>query len=277
VSHSDGDLSGRVQADPTASEAPIDRGTEADGSERPKPPLLPSAVASLVASLLVCPLPLIGGIAGIALGSHAQKKINASRGAYRGQELAVAGIVVGVMQVLFICVGLATALMVYSAKEQIARVLEGPEPTIVGEVTHVVLPSSHPLVAELARQQVLAHKNNQDLLVFVVTDTCVPCRTVIAALPEPEMQAALRGTRWVEVSANEYTPELKSLGVPLERVPGFVLLDRNLRTRDYIHGGEWEAYRPDRMAPVLSDFVEEEYRQRRDPWPGRPREDETAL
>ncbi len=239
--------------------------------------MLPSAVASLIASLLVCPLPLIGGVVGVALGTHAQKRIKASHGALRGQELAIAGTVVGVMHVLFISVGLATGLMVYSAKEQFARVLEGPPPIKVGEVTRVVLPPRHPLVPELARQQVLARKHDQDLLVFVVTDSCKPCRTVIAALKNPEMQNALRGTRWVEVSANEYSPELASIGVPLERVPGFVLLDRNLRARDYIHGGEWDEYRPERMAPVLSDYVEEEYFDRHDPWPGRPREDETAL
>ncbi len=267
MSHDDGSLGGQVPPPLT----PIKRDAE------PAPRMLPSAVASLIASLLVCPIPMIGGIVGIALGAHAQKRIKASHGALRGQELAIAGVVVGVMHVLFIAVGLATGLMVYSAKEQIARVLEGPEPIRVGEVTRVILPPHQPLVTELARQQLLARKHNQDLLVFVVTDSCRPCRTVVASLGDPQMQNALAGTRWIEVSANEYSPELESMGVPLERVPGFVLLDRNLRARDYIHGGEWDEYRPDRMAPVLSDFVEEEYYERHDPWPGRPREDETAL
>ena len=270
-----GDVEGQVSTDQTPPQPAIQAPNLSPAQGPPR--IARSAVGSLIASLLICPLPLIGGVAGVALGAHAQKRIEASHGSLRGQELAVAGIVIGVMHVIFISIGLATGLIVYSAQEQITRVIEGPEPIRVGAVTRVVLPPRHPLLAELARQQHLARKQDEDLLVFVVTDACKPCRTVTAALPDPEMQSALRGTRWVEISANEYTPELEAMGVPLERVPGFVLLDRNLHTRDYMHGGEWDEYRPERMAPVLSDFVEEEYRDRRDPWPGRPRDDETAL
>jgi hypothetical protein len=83
--------------------------------------------------------------------------------------------------------------------------------------------------------------------------------------------------RIVRVDQNEFAVELRHLSIPTDKIPGFSLLGDDNRPLDYVHGGEWDEDVPRNIAPVLEKFVHGTYADRREPWRGGHREDETAL
>lgn len=72
------------------------------GAASPSAPVSPLAIASLITALLCC------GPVGVVLGVLALQQIDASHAALRGRELAIAGIVIGVISS---CSGLGIGLL----------------------------------------------------------------------------------------------------------------------------------------------------------------------
>jgi hypothetical protein len=91
------------------------------------------------------------------------------------------------------------------------------------------------------------------------------------------MQTALGNVRLVRADAASFPVELQRLGVPIDSVPGFTLLDSQARAHDHIHGGEWDADIPANIAPVLGKFVKRAFSGRRHPWSRPLRDGETTL
>jgi len=91
------------------------------------------------------------------------------------------------------------------------------------------------------------------------------------------MQSALQKVRLVRLNVRDFSIQLKHLNVPVEKIPGFALLGSDLGPSDYVHGGEWDADIARNIAPVLGKFVRGEYKNRRHPWRGGARDDETPL
>jgi hypothetical protein len=126
-------------------------------------------------------------------------------------------------------------------------------------------------------QRALADSEHQKLVLWVTAVDCAPCNGVSVALGTRRLQEALAGVRLLRVDAADFRSELVKLGVPVEVMPGFALIDRAGAPADYVNGGEWDADVPENIAPVLGGFVRGTYRARRNPWAGAPRGDETAL
>ncbi len=91
------------------------------------------------------------------------------------------------------------------------------------------------------------------------------------------MQHALAKVRLVRADAASFPGELQRLGVPIESVPGFTLLDTHAHALDHIHGGEWDADIPANIAPILERFLRHSLAPRRHPWARPLREGETPL
>jgi hypothetical protein len=126
------------------------------------------------------------------------------------------------------------------------------------------------LADELSRQRDAARDARQTMLVMTTISDCGPCDSVFEALPDPRMQAALPRVRLVRVFADVFRDDLDSLQIPRDNFPGFFVLGPDLRPRDGIDGGEWDADVPENMAPVLSAFVQGTLTKRRTPWQALP-------
>ncbi|MEZ4223753.1 MAG: DUF4190 domain-containing protein [Polyangiaceae bacterium] len=271
------------------------------------------AVLSLSASLsgFVC-FPALGGLLGVIFGVAAKNEI--SREGRGGNGLAIAGIALGGLNLVLSVAALGALLMwlpslsspkprataVYPTTPPIApptlpfappSVAPAPAPvpaaasadtsvvrTHVGKVTLVDLSRDAGSLTDLLdAERTDAKKHGEKLVLWLVVPGCKPCNGVAAALPDARMQRALGGTRLVRANVREFVGELTYLGLPSDKIPGFVLLSDQNRPMDYVHGGEWDEDVPANIAPVLGKFVTGQYTKRRDPWRGTRREDETAL
>jgi hypothetical protein len=273
------------------------------------------AVASLVSSLLgyVC-LPAIGGLAGVVLGIAARSQIQREPGKLEGGGLALAGIALGAINAVATVLG-AAALLAFVATAETSH--SSPPPAVVpaGPVAApapLLPPSPAPapkaakkgaasrdtgvvvteiggltlvdvgrdvasLRGELRKQQKAAAKSEQTLLLWLVAPDCKPCNGVAASLSDPKLQEALTGIRVVRLDVRDFGVELSFLGVPIRKIPGFVLLGPDHRPVDYVHGGEWDDDIADNIAPVLGKFVRGKYAVRRDHWRGAVREDAMPI
>jgi Domain of unknown function (DUF4190) len=270
-----------------------------------------TSVFALLASLsgFVCFIG-IGGALGIVLGLIARNEIARSDGREAGRGLANGAIAVGIANLALSIVGLAVGITLLARPSAGARVATTPatappawaapsaaphppkaaarpkpdmgasralgtEVTSIGAIT--VADIAGDFQAELGKQHRAADAAGETLVLWVVVRDCKPCDGVAAALTSPLSQKALAKVRFVRVDRDEFQIELDRLGIPTEKIPGFALLDTRDHVRDFIHGGEWDADVAVNVAPVLGKFVHGGYRQRRHPWLGGAREDETPI
>jgi len=269
-----------------------------------------TSVFAFVASLsgYVCFLG-VGGALGIVLGLIARGEISRAEGREGGRGLATAAIALGALNVCLTVIGVAVGIT-YLARPAVGasggtptstapvwspprvstppakRASKAPPParasrevgsrvTVLGELTLADI--SGDFEAELGNQRTQASAAGETLVLWLVVPNCKPCDGVAAALTSKEVQKALSKVRLVRVDRDDFQPELDRLGIPTEKIPGFVLLDARGHARDFIHGGEWDADIASNIAPVLGKFAHGGYGKRRHPWHGPAREDETPL
>lgn len=271
-----------------------------------------TATLSLVSGLLsfICLFGL-GGVAAIGLGWLAHGEIERSGGRLSGKGLANTGIGLGIANLVstVVVLGVALALALRPGTHKISlgtppsppapvpvlprpparapRVAEAPPdveaelpslPPRVGKIAIVEAADGQGgLESKLLSQLDEAAKSGEVVVLWTVTPDCEPCAAVGRALPDARMQRALSKVRLVRADAGAFTVELKHLGVPLDSVPGFTLLDTHARALDYIHGGEWDADIPGNIAPILDKFLRRTLSSRRHPWARPLRDDETPL
>ncbi len=257
--------------------------------------LAPLALASALASF-VC-LPAVGGLMAIGLGMAARSETRRLPNR-SGGSMAVAAILLGGVNLLVSAVAAAVLLLWLSEMNApwrtelpTAGLAPSPTPAVVPRpvdkpvrVSHVgalelvdIQPHVPSLGTELDRQRAEAAEQDKRVLLWLVGPQCAPCRGVEAALTDPAMQEALRNVRLVRLVASDFQVELTRIRVPTFAIPAFALLGSTGRPIDYIHGGEWDDDIAENIAPVLSRFVRGEYVDRRYPWRGGVRDDETAL
>jgi hypothetical protein len=150
-------------------------------------------------------------------------------------------------------------------------------PSHVGKIAIVETGESDALERQLLTQLAETSRSGERLVLWTVTPDCEPCAAVGRALSDARMQRALSGVRLLRTDASSFAPELARLGVPIESVPGFTLLDARARPLDHIHGGEWGADIPANIAPILDKFVRHTLSTRRYQWTRPLRDGETPL
>lgn len=284
---------------------------------RPDSRLNSTALLSLLVGIFgtACLFWGIAGIAAIVLGIVATGEIKRSEGAQHGRGLAIAGITVGALHLFALVLGTAAMLTLAVTPAALAGRMGRPKSpgpsfvppvpspapaptasaapvrkpgnatreeetrtTLLGKVT-LVDPGAdvHALKPLVLAEQTEATGSQQKLLVWVTATDCQPCTGVSVALTHKRMQDALAGVRLLRVDAADFRHDLSRLGVPIDVMPGFALLGADGAPLDYVNGGEWDADIPENIAPVLGAFVRGTYKNRRTPWRGVRRSDETAL
>jgi len=150
--------------------------------------------------------------------------------------------------------------------------------TTIGNITVVdVALGVASLANELRRQHAEATAHGERLLLQTIAADCTPCQGVATALSDPRMQTALDHVRLIRVDRDPFEEDLAELEIPSKPLPGFFLLDSDLRVSDGINGGEWDDDVATNIAPVLGPFVRGNYAKRRSPWKKLPRPGGTAL
>jgi hypothetical protein len=156
-----------------------------------------------------------------------------------------------------------------------------PLPTLPPQIGKIAIveaqAGSDALERQLLEQLAKSTKAGEHVVLWTVTERCEPCAAVGRALPDARMQRALSGVRLVRTDARSFAPELRRLGVPIDAVPGFTLLDARAHPLDHIDGGEWDEDIPANIAPILDKFVRRSLSARRSPWSRPLREGETTL
>jgi hypothetical protein len=149
---------------------------------------------------------------------------------------------------------------------------------MVGNITVVdVALGVASLPSELRQQHTEALLHGERLVLQTATTGCVPCQGVASSLSDPRMQNALDHVRLVRVDSSSFEEDLEELQIPAHPVPGFFLLDSDLKVTDGINGGEWEDDVAVNIAPVLGPFLRGNYPKRRSPWKKLPRPGGTVL
>ncbi|MBL8606511.1 MAG: DUF4190 domain-containing protein [Myxococcales bacterium] len=258
---------------------------------QPAPAAKTDTKATVALSLGILAVTCAGPLAGIpafVIGAVAHRDADRSRGAIRGGGMAVAAMILGV---------LGTAMTV-AAGVAIA-VVSLHRPTLLAEPNHPVIPrvsytdSPGPLsepgraspstgaieTVELGRGDLRtlrgqlkaaderAKKRDKQMLVFLTTKKCGPCREFESGLIDPRMQKAFLGTVLVKVDVEEFRTELEHFRMDVDTVPWFFRLDDRLRAVDAISAAEWEDNVPGNMAPVFESFFAGTYGKRKLPPP----------
>jgi hypothetical protein len=257
-----------------------------------------------------------GGILAIALGWLAHAEIERSHGRLSGKGRASLGIGLGIGNLVLSVVGLGV-LVALAVRPDPATAsatpppsppatlmpapifppgprpatgsppppaeVAGAEPTLpalpphVGKIAIIELSANGALESQLLAQVKDATASGEQLVLWTVTADCEPCAAVGRALPDARMQRALSKVRLLRADAASFPVELRRLGVPIDTVPGFTLLDSHAHALDHIHGGEWDADIPANIAPILDQFVRHTFASRRHPWARPLRDGETPL
>lgn len=288
----------------------------ADGWGEPAGPLKTSGTASLALGAGVLSFVCLfgfGGVLAIALGWIAHTEIDRSEGRLVGKGLASVGIGLGISNLIVSVVGLGVLVALAlrpdpaplsTASRPAPPAIVAPSPTFppsgagpssppaevaeaepelpslpprVGKIAIVELSSTSGLESQLLAQLKESAVSGEQLLLWTVTADCEPCAAVGRALPDARMQRALSRVRLLRADAASFPVELRKLGVPIDTVPGFTLLDSHAHALDHIHGGEWDADIPANIAPVLAQFVHHSFSVRRHPWARPLRDGETPL
>lgn len=278
-------------------------------SDTERPPPASVAVAGFVSAVLgfTC-APGVGGLLALVLGWTAHQGLRNAPDA-RARRWALGALGLGTANVVFIvialCVGVpaldapprerfqatsSTPALDQGARSALgerARSSSAPRrrseiPALrskqVGQIELVDVASNiDSLASELGRQMLVARREGNQLLLWVSAPDCAPCTGVASALSHHELQRALERTRIVRVNRDDFAAELDAIGVPFQAIPGFALLDTEIRPVDYVDGGEWDEDVPHNIAPVLSGFIRGSYNTRRRPWRGATRRKITAL
>ena len=254
----------------------------------------------------------VGGMVAIVLGWLAYGEIERSEGRLSGRGLAGTGIGLGIANLVVSVVGVGVFIALAIRPDGPTTSVAPPKPTPVLPAPRLVpapsplptgsaevaeaepaLPNLPPHVgkisiveatngAEALEAQLLVQlkesaKSGEQVMLWTVTSDCEPCAAVGRALPDARMQRALSKVRLVRADAASFPGELQRLGVPIDTVPGFTLLDSHAHALDHIHGGEWDADIPANIAPILDRFLRHSLTPRRHPWARPLREGETPL
>jgi hypothetical protein len=272
-----------------------------------------TATVALVAGIFsfICLFGL-GGIVAIILGWVALSEIDRSEGRLSGRGLASTGLGLGIANLVACVVGIGVLVALAVRPEAPTSTAPPPPPAApplrapisvpelsppapdpapaptalatlptlpphIGKISIVETADSDALERQLLTQLAETSRSGERLVLWTVTPDCEPCAAVGRALPDARMQKALSGVRLVRTDASTYAPELARLGVPIESVPGFTLLDARARPLDHIHGGEWGDDIPANIAPILDKFVRHTLSSRRYQWARPLRDGETPL
>lgn len=108
-----------------------------------------------------------------------------------------------------------------------------------------------------------AFDHKQRCLLVTTLPKCASCAALGYALARTSLKYNLGKIRIIRSDIEEFEEELRTLQVPLDRVPGFMLIDQTGKFVDFLDAGEWNTNNPAEFGPILGSFVRGTYRHSR--------------
>jgi len=128
-----------------------------------------------------------------------------------------------------------------------------------------------PRFAEFVAQQAgAAYEKKQICLLVTMVPQCPGCASLGYALSRGSLLNSLGRVRIVRLDLDEFEEELRNLHLPIDRVPGFIRLDRLGKAVDFLDAGEWNTNDPAEYAPIIEAFLQGRLKLRRHPWVRNP-------
>lgn len=115
----------------------------------------------------------------------------------------------------------------------------------------------------LVREAQAASEHEQRCLLVTTLPKCPSCAALGYALARTSLKYNLGKIRLIRSDLEEFEEELRALQVPLDRVPGFMLMDKTGKFVDFLDAGEWNSNNPAEFGPILASFVRGTYRHSR--------------
>ncbi len=140
-----------------------------------------------------------------------------------------------------------------------------------GQIELVDVGDDTPRFAEFVAQQAgAAYDNKQICLLVTMVPQCPGCASLGYALARSSLRNSLGKVRIVRLDLDEFEEELRNLHLPIDRVPGFIRLDRHGKAVDFLDAGEWNTNDPAEYAPIIEAFLQGRLKLRRHPWVRNP-------
>ena len=108
--------------------------------------------------------------------------------------------------------------------------------------------------------QISARQHEKCLLVATLPD-CPSCAALGYALARASPAQQLGEARLIRVNIEEFDQDLRQLGLPVEQVPAFALLDEHGKILDTLDAVEWRSNDPVDFLPLLSNFIQRRLRR----------------
>jgi hypothetical protein len=108
--------------------------------------------------------------------------------------------------------------------------------------------------------QISTRQHEKCLLVATLPD-CPSCAALGYALARASPARLLGETRLIRVNIEEFDQDLRQLGLPVEQVPAFALLDEHGKIVDTLDVVEWRSNDPVDFLPLLSNFIQRRLRR----------------
>jgi hypothetical protein len=143
----------------------------------------------------------------------------------------------------------------------------GTESGQLGDVELVDAGDNTPNFAEFAAQQIeVAEKNHRHCLFVTMLPKCPSCAALGYALKRGYLGHKFGRIRIVRLDLDEFEEDMRRMHLPIDRVPGFILMDRSGKVIDFLDAGEWTSNDPAEFAPLISDFARGRLPQGRYNW-----------
>jgi hypothetical protein len=153
------------------------------------------------------------------------------------------------------------------ARIRLSSQARGTETGRFGEIELVDVGDDTPdFAAFVAQQAGAAYENGQTCLLVTMVPKCPSCASLGYAVARNSLGNTLGRVRVLRMDLDEFEQEFRNLHLPIDRVPGFIRLDRHCKAVDFLDAGEWNTNDPAEFAPILGAFLQGRLKQRRHPW-----------
>ena len=122
------------------------------------------------------------------------------------------------------------------------------------------------LRTRMLEERALAEQNNEGCLFVTIQAGCPNCAALAHTIASGALGRAAGRLRVVRIDLDEFEEEVRALNLPIDRVPGFILLDSSGQVEDFLDAGEWDTNDPSESTPVLAKFLQGRLQHRRSMW-----------
>lgn len=122
------------------------------------------------------------------------------------------------------------------------------------------------LSSSLRDELSLSERQHERCVFVTIVPGCPSCAALGYAIASGTLERLTGKLRVVRIDLDEFESDVRALSLPIDRVPGFFLVDAAGQVRDFLDASEWDTNDPAKFAPIIAKFLDGRLEQRRRPW-----------